>query len=468
MEPIQLATLCQWAGGEFAPLPGRIGPETVATRVCTDSRALQPGDLFVPLRGEHFDGHAFLAQARAAGAVGALSEQGVPAGMEGAGDFAIIKVADALKGLQQIAGQYRQSLALKAVSITGSNGKTSTKDFTAAVLSERFKTLKTEGNLNNHIGLPLTLLRADRSHQAGVFEIGMNHPGEIAPLAALAAPAIGIITNIGTAHIEYMGSREAIALEKGMLAEALPADGVLILPAEDDFSDSIAKRTKARVIRVGIGCGEVQATEIRTNCPPRLGFGSRFIVTVGAEEAPTELDVPGEHMVRNALLAVAAGLALGMGLKECCAGLSKAKLTKGRLERKSVQGIEFLDDSYNANPDSVVAALRTLAQLPAQGRRIAMLGRMNELGAEAERGHRRVGEASVAEGIDCVVSVGDAMAKLVSESAKEAGAKEVHHAATIQEAADLLKALAREGDLVLLKGSRTAGMEKILEGFATL
>jgi UDP-N-acetylmuramoyl-tripeptide--D-alanyl-D-alanine ligase len=468
VEPIQLKTLCQWAGGAFATEPGRIAPETEAIRVCTDSRALQPGDLFVPLRGEHFDGHAFIEQARKAGAVGALSEQGVPAGMEIAGDFAIIKVEDTLKALQQIAGHYRQTLGLKAVTITGSNGKTSTKDFTAEVLSERFNTLKTEGNLNNHIGLPLTLLRANRNHQAGVFEIGMNHPGEIAPLALLAAPAIGIITNIGTAHIEYMGSRDAIALEKGMLAEALPADGVLILPAEEDFSDLIAKRTKARVVRVGIGVGDVQATEIRTNCPPRLGFGSRFIVTVGAEEAPTELDVPGEHMVRNALFAIAAGMALGMSLKECCAGLSKAKLTKGRLERKSVKGIEFLDDSYNANPDSVVAALRTLAQLPTQGRRIAMLGRMNELGSEAEKGHRRVGEAAAAHNIDCIVSVGDALAGIITESAKAAGAREVYKAASTQEAASILKEIAREGDLVLLKGSRTVGMEKILEGFAAL
>jgi len=456
VEPVQLKTICAWANGKL------IGgdPDSLATRVCTDSRALEAGDLFVPLKGDNFDGHAFIENARAIGAMGALSEVDLPEMPEG---FAIIRVPDTLKALQMIAAAYRRTLPLKAVAITGSNGKTSTKDFTAAVLSEKFTVVKTEGNLNNHIGLPLTILRADRSHQVGVFEIGMNHPGEIAPLAEIAAPDLGIITNIGTAHIEYMVTREAIALEKGELAKAVHESGTVILSAEDDYSDSIAKRTSAKVVLAGIDSGEIQARFIRAEAQ-----GSRFVIQSGSTQIEAKLAVPGEHMIRNALFAVAAGVTLGMSLEECCAGLAKAKLTKGRLEQKTVNGIHFLDDSYNANPDSMVAALRTLAQIPAEGRRIAMLGRMNELGAEAEKGHRRVGQSAAEEKIDCIVSVGDGFAGLIAESARKAGAREVFQTASTEEATELLRKIASKGDLVLIKGSRTVRMEKIVEGLAVL
>ena len=463
MEPIQLRTLCEWAEGELISGPSQSSgcdPEMLVTRLCTDSRALLPGDLFVPLRGENFDGHAFIEHAKAIGAIGALSEIDPP---EHCARFAVIKVKDTLQALQKIAGRYRRTLPLKAVAITGSNGKTSTKDFTAAVLGERFSVIKTEGNLNNHIGLPLTLLRADRSHQMGVFELGMNHPGEIAPLAGIAAPDLGIVTNVGTAHIEFMLTRDAIADEKGALAEAISEKGFVILSAEDDYSGSIAARTRGKVILAGMGKGEIQASEIRAEA-----WGSKFTVTSGEERADAVISVPGEHMVRNALLAIAAGKALGMSLKECCAGLAKARLTKGRLEQKTVRGIEFLDDSYNANPDSVVAALHTLSHIPAKGRRIAMLGRMNELGEQAEAGHRRVGAAAAAEKIDCIVSVGNGFAGLIAESASQAGAREVFQTASIEEATELLRKIAVAGDLVLVKGSRTVGMERIVEGLAAL
>jgi UDP-N-acetylmuramoyl-tripeptide--D-alanyl-D-alanine ligase len=456
VEPVQLKTLCQWAEGKL--ICG--DPEILVTRLCTDSRTLQAGDLFVPLRGENFDGHAYIEQAKKVRAAGALSEYEAP---EDSSGFAIIQVKNTLKALQMIASRYRQTLPLKTIAITGSNGKTSTKDFTAAVLSERFEVIKTEGNFNNHIGLPLTILRADKRHQVGVFEIGMNHPGEIAPLAEIAAPDLGIITNVGTAHIEFMVTRDAIALEKGALAEAIPQSGTLILSADDDYCDAIAGRTGAKIVLTGIGKGEIQASEIRAEAD-----GTRFIITSGEEKAEAVLAVPGEHMVRNALLAVAAGKALGMSLKECCTGLAKARLTKGRLELKTVRGIQFLDDSYNANPDSVIAALRTLAQIPAKGRRFALLGKMNELGAEAENGHRRVGAAAAAERIDYIVSVGDGFSGLIAESARQAGAKEVFQTDSTEEAIDLLGKIAVEGDLVLVKGSRSVRMERIVEGFAAL
>jgi UDP-N-acetylmuramoyl-tripeptide--D-alanyl-D-alanine ligase len=448
-----LGTITKWAGGELL----RGDASARVTNICTDSRALKPGDLFLALHGENFDGHKFVGQSAKQGAVGAIVEQ-VPDGLPE--NFTVIKVASPLTALQQIAANYRSSLPLKSVVITGSNGKTSTKDFTASVLAERFQVIKTEGNFNNHIGLPLTILKARSSDQAGVFEIGMNHPGEIAPLAEIAKPDVGVITNIGTAHIEFMRSREAIAQEKGMLAEAVPANGHIVLDADDEYTPAISKRTKARMILCGIGSGDIHATGIRVDAG-----GSRFVLSVHGETVPARIGIPGQHMVRNALFAVAAGIILGLTPSECAAGLEKVRLTKGRLEQKIIRGIHIIDDSYNANPDSMIAALGTLAQMPADGRRIAVLGRMGELGIESERGHRQVGEAAGRERIDCVVGVGSEAAP-ISKSARQHGVGEVFQVGSTSEAAGLLREIAHPGDVVLVKGSRSARMEKILEELA--
>lgn len=451
MEPVTLHTLSQWAEGKL--LSG--DPERKVTHICTDSRVLKGGDLFLALRGENFDGHNFVSRAAEVGAAGVVVDR-LPGDLPDG--FAVIKVDDTLSALQQIAAKYRRTLPLKAVVITGSNGKTSTKDFTAAVLSRRFKVVKTGGNLNNHIGLPLTILQASADDEVGVFEIGMNHPGEIGLLAKIARPDVGVITNVGIAHVEFMGSRDAIAQEKGMLAEALEADGFLILDTEDDYTPAIAGRTRAKVIRSGV---EVCVTEVQQDAE-----GSRFVVHADDRSAKFWLPVPGRHMIRNALLAVAVGTIFGLSLEECAAGLAETRLTKGRLEIKNIGGICVIDDSYNANPDSMVAALQTLSAMPARGRRIAVLGKMNELGAESERGHRLVGEAAGREGIDCVVAVG-AGAQPIADAAGAAGVKEVIRAATTGEAADILRKLAQPGDVLLVKGSRSVKMESILEGLAT-
>jgi UDP-N-acetylmuramoyl-tripeptide--D-alanyl-D-alanine ligase len=451
MDALTFETIAKWAEGQL--VAG--APTGTATVVCTDTRALKAGDFFVALSGENFDAHTFVAEAAKRGAAGALVSKEVgelPAG------FVVIKVADTLVGLQKLALNYRRSLPLQVVGLTGSNGKTSTKDLTAAVLGEHFQVTKTEGNLNNHIGVPLTLLRAQHRHQVGVVEMGMNHPGEIAPLAAMALPDVAIITNIGMAHIEFMGSREAIALEKGMLAEALQPSGTLILSAHDDFSASIAARTKADVVLAGIGTGEVQASDLR----PHFS-GTKFRLHFDGRSVEAELSVPGEHMVRNALLAAAAGRVFGLSLEECAAGLAKLRLTKGRLEQKVVRGIQILDDTYNANPDSMDAALRTLAGMPAAGRRIAVLGRMGELGTEAERGHRQVGESAAREHIDGVVAVGEE-AEWIADAAWRGGVEKVVRVASTEEATKALREWAKPGDVVLIKGSRSAKMERIVEG----
>ena len=455
MDPTNLSTISEWAGGKL--LSG--APSAWISTICTDSRALKAGDLFLALRGENFDGHVFVAEAAKLGAAGAVVEE-APEGLPA--HFAVIKVENTLTALQQIAANYRRSLPLKAVVITGSNGKTSTKDFTAAVLQERFQVVKTEGNLNNHIGLPLTILRAQASDQIGVFEIGMNHPGEIAPLAKIAQPDVGIITNVGVAHIEFMGSRDAIAQEKGELAAAVGQAGSVILNADDEYSPSIAGRTRAHTILCGIGLGEVRATGIKVD-----GNGSSFDLSAGDETIPAHITVPGEHMVRNALLAIAAGILFGLTPVECATGIGKVHLTKGRLEQKIIRGIRVLDDTYNANPDSMVAALRTLAKMPTEGLRIAVLGRMGELGAESESGHRRVGEAAGRLGIQCVIGVGEEAA-FISDSAKQHGVDKIFQVSSISEAVGLLRSLAHQGDVVLVKGSRSARMEKIVEGLAAV
>jgi UDP-N-acetylmuramoyl-tripeptide--D-alanyl-D-alanine ligase len=444
-------SMAEWADGDLV----RGNARAKADSVCTDSRALKPGALFVALRGERFDGHKFVKQAAESGAAGVVVEE-APA--ELGGDCAVIRVGDTLLALQRMAAGYRRTLPLKVINVTGSNGKTSTKDYAAAVLAERGVVTKTEGNLNNHIGLPLTILRASEKDEYGVFEIGMNHAGEIAPLARISRPDAGVITNVGVAHIEYLGSREAIAQEKGMLAEAVGAEGFVVLPVDDEFTESIAARTHARLIRAGLEHGDVYASDVKADSD-----GSTFTAHARGRTAQGHIAAPGEHMVRNAMLAVAVGLEYGVPLEECMEGLRRATLTKGRLEKKMVRGICVLDDSYNANPDSMVAALKTLGQMP--GRRIAVLGQMNELGAESEKGHRRAGEVAGREKIDCVITVGGVAAG-IAEAAREGGVKHVITTETTAEAGAILRSLARNGDTVLIKGSRSVKMETIVEELA--
>ena len=455
MKPLSLAQIATLAGGSISADDTSV----IVSRISTDSRTLRAGELFVPLRGQNFDGHQFVEQAVERGAAGAMVEENwkgkVPR------NFALIRVGDTLVGYQTLAANYRASLrSLKVIAITGSNGKTSTKDFVAATLGKKFRVTKTEGNFNNHVGLPQTMLAANRDDEIAVWEIGMNHPGEIAALAKLAAPDVAIITNIGIAHIEFMGSREAIAKEKGALAEAVGPNGTLILNADDEFSEAIAKRTRARLILAGIQNGSVRATDISQH-----STGSEFTILEGAHRCRAQLPVPGIHMVQNAVLAVAAGRAFGLSLEECAVGLASTPLTEARLQIREIEGIQFIDDSYNANPDSMKAALRTLVELDADGRRIAVLGEMGELGAESERGHREVGEAAAALRIDELIAVG-ATGASIADAARQAGLEKSVAVKSPIEEAELLRKSTAPGDLILVKGSRSARMERVLEEFA--
>ncbi len=452
MNPLPLETIAEFAGGTL--LRGR---ERVAHAVSTDSRSLEPGAVFVALRGENFDGHRYVGTAARAGAVGAMVERGFKAGPDVA-ELPLIEVDDTLLGYQRLAAAYRRSLSLRVVGITGSNGKTSTKDFVGAVLSRGFRVLKTEGNFNNHVGVPRMLLRATSADQIAVLEMGMNHPGEIAPLARMVAPEVGIITNIGSAHIEFMGSGAAIAQEKGDLVAVVPANGLVVLAAEDEFTPAIAKRSVAPVQLVGLDAGDIRAENVVED----MG-GSRFEVTTkDGQRATASLPIPGRHMVQNSLFAFAAGRHFGLSLADCAAALGDVAITKSRLQRREVGGLQFLDDTYNANPESMIAALETLARLPVAGRRIAVLGRMGELGAEAPAGHRRVGDAVARLGIDHLVCVG-AEARWIAEGAKARGYAQLTTVDDIPGAARHLRGLARAGDLTLVKGSRSAAMETLFE-----
>jgi UDP-N-acetylmuramoyl-tripeptide--D-alanyl-D-alanine ligase len=453
MNPTTLSQIAKFASGSVYSGDGTV----VIDKIGTDSRTLKRGQLFVALRGENFDGHNFVEAAAKKGAAGGIVESNwagkVPE------NFALIRVKDTLEAYQTLAANYRKSLSLKVVAITGSNGKTTTKDFTAAVLARRFRVTKTEGNFNNHVGLPRTILEATAQDEIAVWEIGMNHPGEVAALARLAMPDVAMITNIGVAHIEFMGSRETIAEEKGALVEAVSAGGTVILNADDPFTKRIAARARAKVILAGTTAGTIRAGEIS-----QTENGTDFTILEGAHRCRAQLPVPGLHMVQNALLAVAAGRVFGLSLEDCAAGLIAAPLAKARLQIKEIGGVEFIDDSYNANPDSMKAALRTLVELPADGKRIAVLGEMKELGSQSEQGHREVGETAAAFGIDGLIAIGNVAAG-IAEAAEHAGLKNIAVVRSTSEAVEILSQIAAPGDLVLIKGSRAARTEQVIEQF---
>lgn len=447
MKPISAQQLADIFG---VPLAAGDGGVMISGGVSTDTRTLPPGSVFFALRGENFNGDLFATMALESGASVAVVQQWdgeLPA------NTAVLVVPNTLFALQRLACWWRKQLNIPVVAITGSNGKTSTKDFTAAVLSKRFKVSATCGNLNNHIGVPLTVLATTPEHTAAVWEMGMNHPGEIAPLCEIARPKYGIITNIGTAHIEFLKSREAIAEEKGMLARALPAEGILFLPATCDYYDYLRQRTKAHMIAVGNGRGSVRAENLRFEAD-----GTSFTLVIDGESpAEVTLHVPGRHMVTNALLAAAAGWKLGISPDEIAAALSSASLTGGRLDCYEYHGTTVIDDTYNANPESMAAAIETLADTPVVNgsRRIIVLGRMGELGAHAPAAHFRTG-ALAAERHLIVIAVGEG-----SEGIAE-GAKNAPHFLDLDQAAQWLTCEVKPGDLVLFKGSRAAAVERVM------
>ena len=453
MNPLSLSQVAAMSGSTL--VAGN--PDAKALRICKDTREIRQGDLYVALRGGNYDGNNFIAEAASKGAVAALCDAEPPLGLPAS--FGILSTPDGLSALTLIASAWRSLLTLKPIVVTGSSGKTSVKDMTAAVLGTKFRVSATTGNLNNQIGLPLSILKTDWEDEAAVWEIGMNHRGEIAPLAGLARPEIAIITGIGTAHIEFLGSRDEIAKEKGDLFERLPTSGFGILPADDDFVSELRGRTSARIVTVGIGQGDLRAIDLKADLE-----GSSFVIEGEFGRAEARIPIPGRHMVGNALLAVAAGALSGIPLGDCVEGLKKTELTGGRLTRLERKGATILDDTYNANPDSMVAALETLRSLPYSGRKIAVLGRMGELGEHAAEGYTRVGRSAVSM-CDILVSIGEE-ASSMAKSAVEKGFSNVHIVSDNKDAARLVSSLAVTGDVILFKGSRSARLEEVIQHFS--
>lgn len=452
MIPIAVQTLAQFAAGTLRGDGARL-----VTNVNTDSRKITAGEVFVALVGERFDAHDFIPQVAAAGAAAVVVSKVNPAW--GALPCAVIEVGDTLRALQDMARGYRQHHAPLIIGLTGSNGKTSTKDLTAIIMARKCQTRATLGNLNNHIGLPLTLLSLREGDRCCVTEMGMNHAGEIKVLTDIAKPDAGIITNVGMAHIEYMGTQDAIAWEKGTLAANVRAGGVVVLNANDKYSAVIARHCQGSVSMAGVGCGDVAASNLRADAT-----GTTFTLDFGGEKVETRLPILGEHMVGNAALAACMGWRQGIAPADIADALNQAKLTGGRVEPKVVKGVQFIDDSYNANPDSMIAGLRTLSMLGSgKSRRVAVLGRMGELGPIAETEHRRVGEFAGSLKLDAVFSVGGNEAGWITEASKAVPSE---HFSDQASCAAHLREWLKEGDVVLLKGSRSARMEQVLTHFS--
>jgi UDP-N-acetylmuramoyl-tripeptide--D-alanyl-D-alanine ligase len=431
--------------------------ETIVKNVCTDSRKAQAGDLFFAIRGEHFDGNDFLEEAAA------RKVAAVVVGQKTISHFAkceIIAVDDTRTALGKLAAAYRKNFALPVVCVGGSNGKTTVKELIASVLKQKLAMLWSEASFNNDIGVPLTLLRLEKSHQAAVLEAGTNHPGELAPLVKMIQPKFGVITNIGREHLEFFGDVAGVAQEEGRLAELLPADGKLFLNGDNEWTERIAARTKAKVVFVGLGeKNDWRAEKIRLD-----KSGVTFRVQTPKEEfcGVYRINLLGRHQVTNALFAIAVSEELGLGRAEIQRGLAECQPPKMRLQFWESGGVRVLDDCYNANADSTIAALETLCDLPLQGRRVAVLGDMNELGAHSEAAHAEVGRRAAELGIGQLFAVGK-MAPVTTKAARDAGLNRVIEFADVEAAMKAVKQFLKTGDVVLLKASRASRLERIAE-----
>jgi UDP-N-acetylmuramoyl-tripeptide--D-alanyl-D-alanine ligase len=441
--------------------------------VSTDSRQIQPGEMFVALQGDQFDGHAFVEKAAQRGATVALvSAEFAPrlkAGRErggaGAGErtgLTVIAVPDTLAALQDMARVQRQRFAGTVVGITGSNGKTTVKEMTAAVLEQRYVTFRSPGNLNNHIGLPLSWLRLPPDVEVCVCEMGMNHLGEIRDLCSIARPHVGVVTNVALAHVGYLGSLDEVQRAKGELIDALEADGVAVVNADESRACALGHRAPGRVITFG----QSPEADVRGRVCADRGFdGIECELDIEGATWPCQLALPGQHNLANALAAAAVGVALKVSAPEIVAGLQGYRGMYGRLAiRRLHDDIVMIDDSYNANPDSMRAGLALLQQVPEVGRRFAVFGDMLELGEAASALHREMGALAWQSGVDELIVLGE-FAEMFAEGAREAGmaASHIHGVTSHQEAVTVLERLVGPRDVILVKGSRGMTMERVVE-----
>ncbi|MBP2635134.1 MAG: murF [Firmicutes bacterium] len=453
MADFTLTEVLKATGGQLT----NAGSSKMFQGVSTDTRSIEAGNLFVALVGERFDGNEFAAQAAAQGATCLLvsKQVNVP------DNITVVQVTNTLTALQALARFHRERYSIPVIAVTGSNGKTTTKDMLAAVLSSRFKVLKTEANFNNEIGLPLTLLKLEASHEVAVVEMGMRASGEIRELTQIALPTVGVVTNVGETHVEILGSIENIASAKAELVEAIGQDDLVILNADNPHVQNMQHKAQGRVVFYGLGSSAFVRAENIT-----FGDNGDLVTTFDCCSArgsfPVVLQAVGIHNVYNALAAIATGWELGLTPGEIQKGISSFTPGAMRFEIKKFGEFTVINDVYNASPLSMEAALTTLSSI-SKGRKIAVLGDMLELGDTALEAHRKVGRQAAEQGVDSIITVGE-LAVHIAEAACELGVTaqsfKDHNAAI-----DVLRNLMKPGDYILLKGSRGMKMETMLKAF---
>jgi len=448
-----LTTLAEVVEALGLPAPARDLP---VGDIVTDTRRLTPGSLFVALRGERFDAHDFLDQARAAGAVAAVVEAGAMAGRDGVdASLALLEVADTRLALGLLGRARRRAWGGPLVAVTGNSGKTTVKELLASLLSRRGATLATRGNLNNDFGAPLTLLELTDAHRQAVVELGANHLGEIAWTSVLAEPLVAVITNVTGAHVGEFGGMGRIAQAKAEILAGLPIDGVAVLNRDDAYFDTWARLAAPREVRDFGLDPQARVTASALACDA-LGRYAFTLVADGAELGRVQLSLLGRHNVANALAAAAAALALGLAPADVVAGLGEVAPMSGRLSvAEGVNGSRLLDDTYNANPGAVKAALDLLVTLP--GPHWCLLGAMGELGEASERLHAEIGDHARKLGIDFLGTCGEA-ARAASRAFGSGGCHFQEREALVRHALDHLP----PGASVLVKGSRSAAMEQVV------
>jgi UDP-N-acetylmuramoyl-tripeptide--D-alanyl-D-alanine ligase len=450
MRPRPLSEVADALGGRPAGMPG--DPEV--SSVATDSRLASDGTLFFALQGERDDGHRFVSDAFGNGAAAA-----VVAREDGAAGPVVV-VPDPGLALLALAAAERDAFGGPVVGITGSAGKTSTKDLAAAVLGVRFRVTASPASFNNQVGLPLTILGAEAGTEVLVCELGASAVGEIRIMCEVARPTFAVVTNVGLAHLGRFGSRENIVRAKAELVEALPDDGVAVLNADDAVVRGYAARTAARSVLFGTARdADVRAEDIEVADDGT----ARFVLVHGRDREPVEIGVPGEHMVSNALAAATTGIVLGLSPAECAAALKAARISAWRMETfTSPTGVRVLNDAYNANPASMAAALKAARWMSRGSRCIAVLGHMAELGDATMEEHERVGEVVARLGIERLVVVGDEARDIARGAIREGVEPELVTAVpTVEDALALVRTEARSGDLLLVKGSRVVGLERL-------
>ncbi|NLX77580.1 MAG: UDP-N-acetylmuramoyl-tripeptide--D-alanyl-D-alanine ligase [Clostridiaceae bacterium] len=452
MEKLRADEISRWVNGRLYG-----NKFAIADKVSTDSRALTEGSLFVALRGEKFDGHQFIDEALKKGASIVISEEEYPA----CESSAVIVVEDTVRALGDLARNYISTFDLTVIGITGSVGKTTTKEMIAQVLSTQYNVHKTMGNFNNHIGLPLSVLSLNRDHEVAVFEMGMNALGEIDYLSKIIRPDIGVITNIGISHIERLGSRQNILRAKLEIINGMKENGVLILNGDDELLSGLEGLLPMPITFYGINeyCN-IQAYGIES-----LGEkGVRFTVNIRNSEVDIFLPVPGIHNVSDALAAVACGLELGITNENIQKGLIEYSQEKMRLNIVDYGNVKVINDAYNAAPSSTMAALAVLTEIAGSRRSIAVLGDMLELGEYSGEAHRSVGARVASEKINYLVAIGE-LARDYVQGAIEAGMDKnyIYHFPDPESAADFLKELIEPNDVVLFKGSRGMHLDRVIE-----